>query len=131
MLARYGLRRMGSNVRRPADRSGAVDPAASDTEGLVKAMPVLDVRTIERLADLICDCDLNGPNARSVRQPQRFLEGAGWDGALRRVLAEPSPAGFRLELPVTHGSRMPAADIDSNAALEEYLDRVEQRPVPG
>ncbi|HJT04948.1 MAG TPA: hypothetical protein VJ757_15170 [Pseudonocardiaceae bacterium] len=39
-------------------------------------MPVLDVRTIERLAELICDLD--GPNARSVRQLQRFLEGAGW-----------------------------------------------------
>lgn len=43
----------------------------------MKAMPILDVRTIERLADLICDLD--GPNARSVRQLQRFLEGAGWD----------------------------------------------------
>ncbi len=51
--------------------------------------------------------------------------------ALRRTLAEPAPAGFRLDLPVTHGSRMPTIDIDSNAALEEYLDRVEPgRPVP-
>ena len=41
------------------------------------AVPVLDVRTIERLAELICDLD--GPHARSVRQLQRFLEGAGWD----------------------------------------------------
>ncbi len=40
-------------------------------------MPVLDVRTIERLAQLICDLD--GLNERSVRQLQRFLEGAGWD----------------------------------------------------
>lgn len=40
-------------------------------------MPVLDLRTIERLADVICDLD--GPNARSVRQLQRFLRGAGWD----------------------------------------------------
>jgi len=40
-------------------------------------VPVLDVRTIERLAQLICDLD--GLNERSVRQLQRFLEGAGWD----------------------------------------------------
>ncbi len=40
-------------------------------------MSILDVRTIERLADLICD--LGGLNERSVRQLQRFLEGAGWD----------------------------------------------------
>lgn len=46
--------------------------------------------------------------------------------ALRRVLAEPAPAEFRLDLPVTHGRRMPTVDIDSNAALEEYLDRIEQ-----
>lgn len=47
--------------------------------------------------------------------------------ALRRMLAEPSPAEFRLELPVTQGRRMPTVDIDSNAALEEYFDRVEGR----
>jgi hypothetical protein len=50
--------------------------------------------------------------------------------ALRRVLAEPPPAKFRLDLPATMGTRMPTVDIDSNAALEEYLDRVEQRMVP-
>ncbi len=47
--------------------------------------------------------------------------------ALRRTLAEPAPAEFRLNLPVTRGSRMPTVDVDSNAAVEEYLDRVEQR----
>jgi hypothetical protein len=47
--------------------------------------------------------------------------------ALRRTLAEPPPAEYRLELPVTQGRRMPTVDIDSNAALEEYLDRVEGR----
>lgn len=47
--------------------------------------------------------------------------------ALRKALAEPTPAEFRLDLPVTQGSRMPTVDIDSNAAVEEYLDRVEQR----
>jgi hypothetical protein len=40
-------------------------------------VPVLDVRTIERLAELICD--IGGLNERSVRRLQRFLEGAGWD----------------------------------------------------
>src|SRR5437764_1324957 len=42
-------------------------------------MPVLDLRTIERLAELICDH--GGPHARSVRALTRFLEGAGWDVA--------------------------------------------------
>jgi urease accessory protein UreF len=50
--------------------------------------------------------------------------------ALRLALAEPPPARFRLDLPVTRGNRMPALDIDSNAALEEYLDRAEQRLAP-
>lgn len=45
--------------------------------------------------------------------------------ALRRMLAEPSPTGFRLDLPFTMGNRMPTVDINSNAAMEEYLDRVE------
>jgi hypothetical protein len=40
-------------------------------------VPILDVRTIERLAELICD--LGGLNERSVRRLQRFLEGVGWD----------------------------------------------------
>lgn len=47
--------------------------------------------------------------------------------ALRRTLAEPPPAEFRLNLPVTHGNQMPTFDINSNAAFEEYLDRMEQR----
>lgn len=42
-------------------------------------MPVLDLRTTERLAELICDH--GGPHARSVRALTRFLEGAGWDVA--------------------------------------------------
>jgi hypothetical protein len=50
--------------------------------------------------------------------------------ALRQELAEPSPAGFRLDLPFTVGTRMPTVDIDSNAAVEEYLDRVEHRMTP-
>ncbi len=49
--------------------------------------------------------------------------------ALRRALAEPTPTEFRLELPVTHGTRMPTVDVDSNAALEEYLDRGVHRAV--
>jgi plasmid stability protein len=50
--------------------------------------------------------------------------------ALRKALAEPAPAPFHLDLPVTHGRRLPAVDIDSNAAVEEYLDRLERRPEP-
>lgn len=40
-------------------------------------MPVLDVRTVERVAELVCD--IGGLNERSVRRLQRFLEGVGWD----------------------------------------------------
>lgn len=47
--------------------------------------------------------------------------------ALRKSLADAPPAEFRLDLPVTPGRRIPTIDIDSNAALEEYLDRTEQR----
>jgi hypothetical protein len=50
--------------------------------------------------------------------------------ALRKLLAEPAPAAFQLDLPVTHGHRRPAIDIDSNAAVEEYLDRLERRREP-
>jgi hypothetical protein len=47
--------------------------------------------------------------------------------ALRRELAgEPVLTEFRLDLPATRGRRMPTLDIDSNAALEEYLDRSER-----
>lgn len=40
-------------------------------------MPVLDLRTIDRLAELVCD--LGGPYQRSGRQLARLLEAAGWD----------------------------------------------------
>ncbi|MGH3979006.1 MAG: ribbon-helix-helix protein, CopG family [Pseudonocardiaceae bacterium] len=46
--------------------------------------------------------------------------------ALRKTLAEPAPVGFRLDLPITRGRRPPRVDVDSTAALEEYLDRAEQ-----
>lgn len=39
-------------------------------------MPVLDPRTIERVAELICD--LGGPYQRSTRQLRSFLAAAGW-----------------------------------------------------
>lgn len=40
-------------------------------------MPVLDPRTVDRVAELICD--LGGPYQRSSRQLRRLLEGAGWN----------------------------------------------------
>lgn len=40
-------------------------------------MPVLDPRTIERLAEMVCDH--GGPHERSTRTLTRFLEAAGWD----------------------------------------------------
>jgi hypothetical protein len=44
--------------------------------------------------------------------------------ALRRELAEDgAPTEFRINLPVTRGARPPTVDVDSNAALEEYLDQ--------
>lgn len=45
--------------------------------------------------------------------------------ALRRLLTEVGSEPFVLELPVTAGRRPPTVDIDSNAALEEFLDRAE------
>ncbi|MGI9004556.1 MAG: hypothetical protein ACR2GH_23375 [Pseudonocardia sp.] len=39
------------------------------------------------------------------------------------LAATPEPTEFRLDLPVTRGTRMPTVDIDSAAAIEEYLDR--------
>lgn len=48
-------------------------------------MPVLDLRTVDRLAELVCD--LGGPYQRSGRQLARLLEAAGWhveyDGSAR------------------------------------------------
>ena len=46
--------------------------------------------------------------------------------ALRRELTGPVLTEFRLDLPATRSRRMPTLDIDSNAALEEYLDRSER-----
>jgi len=46
--------------------------------------------------------------------------------ALRQTLTAPASTGFRLDLPVTHGRRAPTFDIDSTAAIEEYLDRFER-----
>jgi hypothetical protein len=46
--------------------------------------------------------------------------------ALRQTLTELASTGFRLELPVTHGRRTPTLDVDSTAAIEEYLDRFER-----
>jgi hypothetical protein len=45
--------------------------------------------------------------------------------ALRRELAETGePTEFRIDLPVTRGRRAPTINIDSNAAVEEYLDQI-------
>jgi Arc/MetJ family transcription regulator len=46
--------------------------------------------------------------------------------ALRRSLTQPDADVFTLELPVTRGRRAPSVDVDSNAALDEYLDRTER-----
>lgn len=46
--------------------------------------------------------------------------------ALRRLLTEPDRPDFTLQLPVTHGRRPPTIDVDSNAALDEYIDRHER-----
>lgn len=49
------------------------------------------------------------------------------EDALRRLLNPPPVAQqpYRLDLPVTHGRWPPALDIDSNAAVDEYFDRLE------
>ncbi len=45
--------------------------------------------------------------------------------ALRRLLTDAEAASYHLQFPVTQGTRPPAIDVDSNAALDEYLDRAE------
>jgi len=45
--------------------------------------------------------------------------------ALRLLLNRPPPPPYKLEFPVTHGTRPPSIDIDSNAAIDEYFDRLE------
>jgi hypothetical protein len=48
-----------------------------DCEAWSIVKPVLDPRTIERLAEMVCDH--GGPHERSTRALTRFLAGAGWD----------------------------------------------------
>lgn len=43
--------------------------------------------------------------------------------ALRRLLTTCDTPTFSLTLPSTQGRRRPTVDVDSNAALDEYLDR--------
>lgn len=52
------------------------------------------------------------------------------DEALRRLLTEPGVPHFRLDLPATRGRRQPVIDMDSNAAVVEYLDRSEHDVTP-
>lgn len=52
------------------------------------------------------------------------------ESALRDALTEPSDEPFRLELPTTRGRRQPAIDVDSNAAIDEYLDRLDADEPP-
>ena len=49
------------------------------------------------------------------------------EDALRRLLHTPNASRepYRLELPVTPGRWPPAIDVDSNAAIDEYFDRLE------
>lgn len=45
--------------------------------------------------------------------------------ALRLLLTAPAAPPYRFDFPVTHGTRPPSIDIDSNAAVDEYFDRLE------
>lgn len=47
--------------------------------------------------------------------------------ALRQLLTSTSGSSYRLELPVTEGKRAPSIDVDSNAAIDEHLDRMVAR----
>jgi Arc/MetJ family transcription regulator len=49
------------------------------------------------------------------------------EDALRRSLTAPSPQSYRLDLPVTVGTRPPAIDVDSNAEIDAYLDADDAR----
>lgn len=46
--------------------------------------------------------------------------------ALQRLLNPPDPRPYRFDFPVTHGTQPPSIDIDSNAAIDEYLDALER-----
>lgn len=47
------------------------------------------------------------------------------EDALRRLLTSPPPPPYRFDFPVVHGTRPPSIDIDSNAAIDEYFDRLD------
>lgn len=48
------------------------------------------------------------------------------EDALRQLLNAPAPPPYRFDFPVTQGTRPPSIDIDSNAAVDEYLDGLER-----
>lgn len=43
--------------------------------------------------------------------------------ALRQAMTQRTGTPYHIELPTTRGHRMPALDVDSNSAIDEYFDR--------
>lgn len=72
---------------------------------------------------------LDAVRARATEQDTTIR--AVVEEALRRLLTAPDEQAFRLELPATRGRRPPRVDVDSNAALHEYLDRHRGHPWRG
>lgn len=72
---------------------------------------------------------LNAVRARAEGRGQTMREVV--EEALRRLLTAPEQSTFHLELPATPGRRLPTVDVDSNAALAEYLDRIERHDPAG
>lgn len=52
------------------------------------------------------------------------------EDALRRALSEGNEPAYTATLPVTDGQRQPWVDIDSNAAIDAFLDRRQAEPDP-
>lgn len=46
--------------------------------------------------------------------------------ALHLLLNRPALPPYKLDFPVTRGTQPPSIDIDSNAAIDEYLDRLDR-----
>ena len=65
--------------------------------------------------------------ARAARQGTTLR--AVVEEALRRLVTAPEQSDYRVDLPVTHGRRQPSIDVNSNAAIDEHLDR-DEVPLP-
>lgn len=50
--------------------------------------------------------------------------------ALRLLLTTPADPPYRFDFPVVTGTRPPSINIDSNASIDEYFDRLDWESSP-